>query len=185
MLFKVSIEGCCLSEFFSQRSVAVVVSQPKNRLNALYFFVIFKTNVFVGFLNYLSRGEPFKVLFCRAWVKVILPDAIQILLHEVIDAYLASWLQELYQIPQRVVEIREVLLVVIQMVDYKVASDEIELLFVLLYLPHVFEERALHDFNIFNGISLLFLSHLGDHAFIDLERYYLLDIFTNFKGVVA
>ena len=125
------------------------------------------------------------MLFCRTWVKVILPDAMQILLHKVVDANLATWLQELYQISQGVVKIREVLLVVIQMVDYKVASDEIELLIVLLYLSHIFEERPLYDFNILNRVSFLFLSHLGYHAFVDLKRYYLLDIFTNFKSVVA
>ena len=125
------------------------------------------------------------MLLCWSLMQIILPDPVKILLHEVVDANLSSRLQESHQVIKGVVEVREFLLIIIQVVNHKIASNKVKLFFILVDLSHVFKQRPLNYLNILDVVLLLFLSHLRNHSVIDFERNNLFHIFTDFKSVIS
>ena len=72
------------------------------------------------------------MLLCWSREQIVLPDPLKILLHEVVDANLSSRLQEFHQVIKGVVEVREFLLIIIQVVNHKIASNKVKLFFILV-----------------------------------------------------
>lgn len=76
------------------------------------------------------------------------PDALQVLLKEVVDADLSLRLQKLAESLDGISEVRVFLMVLIKVVNDHVASDQVKLTLQRFDLAHGASQRALNDLNI-------------------------------------